>query len=717
MKNRTVLFFFLCIFLFSAHQLCAAGNQDEKDQVFNSDIPEFSSVQEQDKWRNESAVVLAQYTYFSFELEMFEGQKKTVVHERNRKRVKLNDQLAVESFSQFYFNSSSNDKHLRIVKKNGQIVDVDMTQLIGVDAVKVKSARKSKIENKYTYQKIAIPNLEVGDIIDSYYHTKTFLGANIILLNPIKTAFREEYPVAYQKININFLDPHYYLLYRNYNEAPALKLLPGYVDANRCYELVMRNQEKYNEEAFSNADKDIPFMTFQILRTTFGFKDAYGDHFFSPDRGTVSAHANEEVIKKVLCKEILRVHRNYKESVKLYYPYIMSRMRLQHKAITDPKEYMEKAYYIFRSLVGGKSLSDYLFYAVWKKIAKSKKWTFDLGVALPDNFDDITQIVALSDLEFFPIVNGVKIFNFNFNDEFGYKPMHLVNGRLYRFSFTKIDLPTYLIELPKDKHSPFNNVSYHGEKIDFNLEQLKLNVIDTMLMSGFYKSRYSNWVFKDVNLRVEDSKQTGVPYNNLITPAPQRSGANLKRQQERDRIEREHLEKKRQEKLSLIKDLCASEGIKTEKVDSFELLQHGRFRHAPQMKFVSYYSLTELLSKMGNNYVVKVGALFNPPLKFSDIQNRNTDIHYAYNGVENYCIKMVIPDGYKISGHDKLNIKLDHELLSFESIVNESNGVLTINVEVVFKSAYIPVEQAEEVRKFLDQISVFYDGKVLLKML
>ena len=78
---------------------------------------------------------------------------------------------------------------------------------------------------------------------------------------------------------------------------------------------------------------------------------------------------------------------------------------------------------------------------------------------------------------------------------------------------------------------------------------------------------------------------------------------------------------------------------------------------------------------------------------------------------------MVIPDGYKISGHDKLNIKLDHELLSFESIVNESNGVLTINVEVVFKSAYIPVEQAEEVRKFLDQISVFYDGKVLLKML
>ena len=104
-------------------------------------------------------------------LLMFDNNKKLGRHELNRKLIKLNDAAALKKFSEFdyttfkksYYKGMEDKRQqvlgVRVIKPDGRIVDVNTDDYM--------TTREGK-KDKDVSHKLAVPCLEVGDILDIF---------------------------------------------------------------------------------------------------------------------------------------------------------------------------------------------------------------------------------------------------------------------------------------------------------------------------------------------------------------------------------------------------------------------------------------------------------------------------------------------------------------------------------------------------------------------
>ena len=116
--------------------------------------------------KKESAVILYQEFFYDYHKFATNVRYTSGI----RKRIKLLDKISVDDFSEFSFIKKFRVKRgywgrkgkkfvgIKIIKPNGKVREIE----IGKEA--------TQTDNKKEY-KIAIPGLEVGDIIDYYVHT------------------------------------------------------------------------------------------------------------------------------------------------------------------------------------------------------------------------------------------------------------------------------------------------------------------------------------------------------------------------------------------------------------------------------------------------------------------------------------------------------------------------------------------------------------------
>jgi hypothetical protein len=99
--------------------------------VWNDADADFAVSAIPDKWKEESGVIIAQKTRFSFDKDA----NKLAVYEITRRRIKLNDRDAVNSYSSVYFRIGSvNDgAGIKIIKANGMVLDVSLRNAIYVE--------------------------------------------------------------------------------------------------------------------------------------------------------------------------------------------------------------------------------------------------------------------------------------------------------------------------------------------------------------------------------------------------------------------------------------------------------------------------------------------------------------------------------------------------------------------------------------------------------
>ena len=156
----------ILVFVFiTLSTLSFSQNKAEIKEFFWGKSDQYSKANSvPDKWKGESAVVIYKNEYYNFH----KFGKSVTYSSAIRKRIKLLDQAAVTEFSEFSFNerfqtnkgyswkSGSTSIGVKVIKPSGKEIDIDVD----------KDAKKIDAEKK-----IAIPNLEIGDIIDFYYYS------------------------------------------------------------------------------------------------------------------------------------------------------------------------------------------------------------------------------------------------------------------------------------------------------------------------------------------------------------------------------------------------------------------------------------------------------------------------------------------------------------------------------------------------------------------
>ncbi|MGC3977563.1 MAG: DUF3857 domain-containing protein [Paludibacteraceae bacterium] len=198
-----------------------------RDTVWNWDMPMFKNRTIPDSYSKESAVVIAQYeevnasgksklrffTTLAFNKELY---YTSII----RKLVKINDKSALEAFSEFSFteskkilgfnstNTLSTYIGARIIKSDGSIKEVNVNE-----AVKVSENKKGT----EGYKKLAIPDLQVGDILD-YFVQKDFKIDNENVPQEY-FIFSGRYPILDYKVHVE-LNKKLTAEYRSINNAP-----------------------------------------------------------------------------------------------------------------------------------------------------------------------------------------------------------------------------------------------------------------------------------------------------------------------------------------------------------------------------------------------------------------------------------------------------------------------------------------------------------------
>src|SRR5262245_58673552 len=189
---------------------------------------EFKVTDIPENWKTESAVIIGQRTEYLFTRAAY-GKKSasTVVRisEYIHKRIKLQDKNALEKFSTFNYVTMGRDGNAeyKIIKPNGKEESVDMKSPIEDDNDLPSIYRPIFYNLKVTSQKIAIPNLQIGDIID--YTLRSTINWDMrmegVAFKPFMFSLANNYATMYQQYRFTLANGMK-VQYRNYNGAPNL---------------------------------------------------------------------------------------------------------------------------------------------------------------------------------------------------------------------------------------------------------------------------------------------------------------------------------------------------------------------------------------------------------------------------------------------------------------------------------------------------------------
>ena len=218
-RNYLIIFLAALLPQFSFAQAPAIGEKIE-DEFKITAIPE--------KWKNESAVIIGMKEEYLFKRQVARGKTTAGVNikEYVHKRVKLQDKNAVEKFSTFYYVTIGSDgkADYKVIKADGKEVAIDMKTAIEEEQDVPDIYKPIYFKMKFKSMKIAIPDLEVGDIID-YSINSTLdwdMKAEGINFTPFIFSLSNNYPTLYQQYRFTMANGMK-VKYRSYNGAPNLK--------------------------------------------------------------------------------------------------------------------------------------------------------------------------------------------------------------------------------------------------------------------------------------------------------------------------------------------------------------------------------------------------------------------------------------------------------------------------------------------------------------
>lgn len=283
----------------TASERRAARQKNETNtKEFEAEDPLFKLADVPEKWTNRSAVVLAERVEFNYG-----GNTGGEVSGKVRRQIKLLDQAAVEEFGSFTYGEDENNRTgIQIIKANGKKIRIDMT----TSALYKEEATNSRVRQWNNYvrggkdkRKVALPGLEVGDIVDIITEIKGEFRALFLpaCSDIIDIPFAEDYPVL--RKNIQFTVRRGTAVSAlSLNGAPELKLVS---QAGGRFQTYVASGEMFEDDTLRNRysydHRTKPRLKFQVCVT--GGREAAWDEF-AGQAGEIKASVEDAEIQTAL---------------------------------------------------------------------------------------------------------------------------------------------------------------------------------------------------------------------------------------------------------------------------------------------------------------------------------------------------------------------------------------------------------------------------------
>jgi hypothetical protein len=674
--------------------------------VWNDPDPDFASSAIPDKWKEESGVIIAQKTKFAFDKDA----NKLAVYEITHRRIKLNDRDAVNTYSAFYFRiGSSNDgAGLKIIKSNGEVQEVSLRNAIYVeDPGDVPSSFQPYIGKAYTYMdksksrviyyKLAIPDLDPGDIIDYgtiFYDDNTVKKMSYIEFDPIYYVCTREYPVISQKFEID-TDNNTFVNSKSTMGAPVFKETGN---SNVDYTWEDRNRDKLSDTRWVNRLVELPMLKFQIV---FSRTESRSDLFIG-DRGELKQNISPEELAK-------KMNNLYNRLDGSFY-YMMAKGYLKQLSYADMREedFIQKTYYILRHMSHYRAdgFSSELFASCLTQCLDLRKIPYDLIVTTPSTLTKPENIIFRTEPEWMVRVKDKYIFNASiFSNPYDFKEEFL-NTPAYIISLGKNPTATP-ITLPGTR--PEDNITTNTITASMDTATRNMTITDQKAATGLSKTFYNIQALVYTTALDDDHRS----YGGEDDIRGSMKGATLDSYEEKLR-ERKKEDKTR--KTEYMKKALGDDYDNISNYQEFMLNTDGRTWRKQELNYTNKFELTDMVKIAGDNLLVAVPGLIGQQLFIpQDERKREVDAYMGFPRSLRNIINFTIPPGYKAVGVQNLNMNIDNETGTFAVQASVEGDKLNILVKKIYKQTTIKKENWGKFLEMLDAAFNFSQKKILLK--
>jgi len=671
-----------------------------------------------DKWKNESAVIIYKNEFYNFH----KFGKSVTYTSAVRKRIKLLDAAAVKEFSEFSFREKFNTNKgfsykkgtttvgVKIVKPNGKEIDIDVD----------KDSKKVDSENK-----IAIANLEIGDVIDYYYYmVEPFKSYFEVGFEPVEATLGDVYPTMELKLQFE-TENDFFINFNTYNGAPELKQTVDKGD-DRKYELEAKDIPKNDFPRWFYPLAELPCYKFQVFF-------ARSSKFENQAKAFLSE--KESVIKKTVSKE--DVFNYYFDKFRPFGHLAEVEKFLKGKTFASDEEKVREVYYFarhafftkyFEALIVNDAKIFYTlemyknpifinneteFINYFMAFLKDNKIDYEVIIGTDRNNGPIKDLLIEKNVTLLLKVNTEKpvylqyFTPFTSADQFNY---NLENTEAYALKVTKRKKITDSENITLPSTTAKDNLSKNTIALSVDSDFSSLKVVRESSLVGHFKESEQSDKLEFYNYVNEDYEKYG-------TESLMDRVKNEKKKAQYSK-EFEALVNKQKDKQKENFKKAASEEFGFEVDDhSLAIKNTGRFgSKVPLVYEENFVIKNNLIKKAGENYIIEIGKLITSQVEIDKKEKeRKNNVYMAFPRMFENEIAFEIPAGYAVSGIEKLNKKVENETGNFISEAKINGNKLVIKTTKSYKNYFEPNSNWPKMVQFLDAAYQFTQEKILLK--
>jgi hypothetical protein len=715
---------------------------------------EFEATAIPDKWKNESAVIIGQKTEYLF-TRVASGRNVYIVriHEYVHKRIKLQDKNSLEKFSTFYYVTMGKDgkAEYKIIKANGKENNVNMSTAIEEEADVPAIYKPILFKMNFKKMKIAIPDLEIGDIVD--YTIKSSFDWDMkqegIEFTPFIFSLANTYPTMFQQYRFTMADGMK-VKYRAYNGAPNIKYdakasIIGDKNSYLSYYFLDKDREKVNDERWSLEYRNTPTVKFRVVLLADNDEESKGLGQATIDRSGLNMDQVYSRFAPVAAYMTTTV-----TALVGYTTEYMAKRKVEGVLKTDD-DVIRETYYCLRKVFlemyyKGPVHSDLEKYMTGKKLYKkvlaaekkdvtSKKEekedeiringvTFatalrmslaamgiqaELFVYEPRGLGNWRDAIFLEELDYVLRVKGKKKFYyleaFNNFDAFATPYSYLEGAEGFAIGYQEKN-QYFRASIPASTTN--DNIEREEYVLNFSDAMDVIRAERTSYYLGATKIGHIEQANLDRSyLNFDFEKYYNEPKKNKKSDNVVEISNKYEDPDKDDRI------KERKEMFE--KDL--KEEFDIDKYEDFELVKDGRFGDTAWLQYKEKFTVKKLISKAGRNYIVEIGKMIGDQIKLdsAEMKMRQTDIWVPFARTIENTITMNIPNGYTVDGLQDLNTNIDNGSGSFVSTAKVDGDKLIITTRKLYKKSFDKKELWPNYIAFLEPAYKFSQAKIVLK--
>ncbi|TDW97602.1 hypothetical protein [Dinghuibacter silviterrae] len=710
-----------------------------------ADDADFTTSFDSARWSSSSAVLLCQKTTFDFDKkgvtvgqrigrnlvglllaiptagtsifwENMRNEAHILVEETERRKILVKDKAALEKYSLLYFRQTTDQDAFaaRVIKKDGTKQDVDLEDAVRIEDIHtVPSVFKSYTEPapssfyRPNYFKIAIPDLEEGDVIEyqfRHYNSKEYSSnPEYKEFDPVFYLCNRDMPVARQIIEVAAEDDHYFVTYKSMMGAP--RFIETNTGGKRVYRWTDDNRDKLKDTRYVNDFREFPSIKFQVVYARSRARDLV---WFK----SAEDMQNDMPVKDLAEKAKAFWFQTGRISAGGDHTNLIDEIYkgLKKKGITDQSddEYVRKAYYTIRSYTLYNSWNDYAFAKVFSGLLAKRKLDHDIIVTSYNTLCDLDKVAFTQELDWIVRYKGKYYVNPGEHGNPEDLKEYLIGNTAVSFDIRSVK------EAPKTELVPLtdtaDNMIYTKVGVGFDGDdQSRLAIDKTVQAKGLSKDDMEGDAlaltpFMETDFRNYDGSSMWEGLNPVQADKAMTDFSQQKKDWKED--------KPKQMKAQAENEYNAT----VEKYNDFKIQEDGRSFKKRNLQYEETFVLGGLTATAGDDILLALPALIGRQPKLTrDERLRTLPVDVSYPRTLLYSISFKVPDGYTVKGLSGITTSVDNECGSFTSTATVTDGVLRIDVRKLYKVRNLSVAQWPELCAIQDAGYAFSQRKIVLQ--